>query len=219
MLFAARTGGRLFAADVWRVMRRLATRAGLPADLASRLGPRVIRHSFAALCLDTGGSLRDLQSAVATPTRAPPGDTTGPRSGFTARPRLSSSPHAKPGSRFRTVAWRPASLPRPEAQRAAGHTRPRLSRPGTDTMRSSISPVLLELTVLSGLIGSLTHPGNIFLSLRDCSATLGFSQRHATSSVSAPSATLTRPRRDDAATPGAGRQTHRTRGVGGTAFA
>jgi integrase/recombinase XerD len=63
-LFATRTGERLFAADVWRVVRRLATRAGLPADLTSRLGPRVMRHSFAALYLDVGGSLRDLQSAM-----------------------------------------------------------------------------------------------------------------------------------------------------------
>ena len=30
VLFATRTGGRLFAADIWRVMRHLATRAGLP---------------------------------------------------------------------------------------------------------------------------------------------------------------------------------------------
>lgn len=59
VLFATRTGGRLFAADVQRAVRRLATRAGLPVDLASRLGPRAIRHSFQALDLDDGGSLRD----------------------------------------------------------------------------------------------------------------------------------------------------------------
>ena len=49
VLFATRTAGRLFAADVRRVMRRLATRAGLPADQASHLGPRAIRHSSATL--------------------------------------------------------------------------------------------------------------------------------------------------------------------------
>ena len=49
VLFATRTGGRLFAADVRRVVRRLATRAGLPADQASHLGPRAIRHSLATL--------------------------------------------------------------------------------------------------------------------------------------------------------------------------
>jgi site-specific recombinase XerD len=64
VLFATRTGGRLFAADVWRAVRRLATRAGLPADLASHLGPRMMRHSFAALYLDAGRSLRDLQNAM-----------------------------------------------------------------------------------------------------------------------------------------------------------
>ena len=218
VLFATRTGGRLFAADVWHVVRRLATRAGLPADLTSHLGPRVMRHSFAALYLDAGRSLRDLQNAMgyADPRAARRYDR--PQQRHRAPPQLQPARQARdpgsgpwPGSRPHCRARRP--------QHATGHTRPRLSRPGTDTMRSSISPALLELTVLSGLIGTFTHPGNIFLSLRDCSATLGFSQRHATSSVSAPSATLTRPRRDDAATPGAGRQTHRTRGVGGTAFA
>src|SRR5579871_3625516 len=46
-LFATRTGRRLFTADVRRTLRRLATRAGLPADQARRLGPRAIRHSSA----------------------------------------------------------------------------------------------------------------------------------------------------------------------------
>ena len=64
VLFATRTGGRLFAADVWQAVRRLAARAGLPADLASHLGPRMMRHSFAALYLDAGRSLRDLQNAM-----------------------------------------------------------------------------------------------------------------------------------------------------------
>ena len=64
VLFATRTGGRLFAADVRQAVRRLATRAELPADLASHLGPRMMRHSFAALYLDAGRSLRGLQSAL-----------------------------------------------------------------------------------------------------------------------------------------------------------
>jgi integrase/recombinase XerD len=63
-LFATRTGGRLSAADVRHAMRRLAARADLPADLASHVGPRMMRHSFAALYLDAGRSLRDLQNAM-----------------------------------------------------------------------------------------------------------------------------------------------------------
>ena len=59
VLFATRTGGRLFAADVRRVVRRLATRAGLPAGQASHLGPRAIRHSSATLGPDAGGPLRE----------------------------------------------------------------------------------------------------------------------------------------------------------------
>jgi integrase/recombinase XerD len=63
-LFATSTGGRLFPADVWRLVRRLAARAGLPADLAGHLGPHAMRRSFALLYLDAGGSLRDLQNAL-----------------------------------------------------------------------------------------------------------------------------------------------------------
>jgi site-specific recombinase XerC len=47
-LFATRSGGRLFPADVRRTLHRLAARAGLPADQARRLGPRMIRHSATA---------------------------------------------------------------------------------------------------------------------------------------------------------------------------
>ena len=42
-LFATRTGGRLFDADVRSTLRRLAARADLPADQARHLGPRTIR--------------------------------------------------------------------------------------------------------------------------------------------------------------------------------
>jgi integrase/recombinase XerD len=64
VLFATTTGGRLYAADVWRVLRHLAKQAGLPADLTCHVGPRAMRQSFAALYLDAGGSLLDLQSAM-----------------------------------------------------------------------------------------------------------------------------------------------------------
>jgi integrase/recombinase XerD len=63
-LFATGTGARLFPADAWKLIRRLGTAAGLPADLVTRLGPHAMRHSFATLYLDAGGSLRDLQDAM-----------------------------------------------------------------------------------------------------------------------------------------------------------
>jgi integrase/recombinase XerD len=63
-LFATGTGGRLFPADVWHLIRRLGKAAGLPDDLVSHLGPHAMRHSFATLYLDAGGSLRDLQDAM-----------------------------------------------------------------------------------------------------------------------------------------------------------
>jgi site-specific recombinase XerD len=63
-LFATGSGRRLFPADVWRLVRRSAARAGLPDDLAGHLGPDALRHSFAALYLDAGGSLSDLQRVM-----------------------------------------------------------------------------------------------------------------------------------------------------------
>jgi integrase/recombinase XerD len=63
-LFATGPGRRLFPADVWRLVRRLAARAGLPDDLVGHLGPEALRHSFAALYLDAGGSLGDLQQVM-----------------------------------------------------------------------------------------------------------------------------------------------------------
>jgi site-specific recombinase XerD len=128
VLFATGTGGRLFAADVWRVVRRLATRAGLPADLTSHLGPRAMRHSFAALYLNAGRSLSDLQSAMgyADPraTRrydqarhTPVIDLAQPQQRHQARvPGSGPWPRGRPHCRAR----------RP--QHATGHTRPRLSR-------------------------------------------------------------------------------------------
>ena len=64
VLFATGTGRRLFPADVRRTVRRLAARAGLPADLASQLGPRMLQHTFAALYLQAGGSPGDLHHAM-----------------------------------------------------------------------------------------------------------------------------------------------------------
>ena len=111
VLFATRTGGRLFAADVWQVVRRLATRAGLPADLASHFGPRMMRHSFAALYLDSGRSLRDLANAMGY---ADPRTTQ--RYDQARLPGSGSWPRGRPHCR----AHRPQPVP--------GHNRPRLSR-------------------------------------------------------------------------------------------
>jgi site-specific recombinase XerC len=51
-LFATRAGRRLFPADVRRTLHRLAARAGLPADQARHLGPRMIRRSAVAAAAD-----------------------------------------------------------------------------------------------------------------------------------------------------------------------
>jgi len=49
---------------VWRLVRRLAAQAGLPDEVAGHLGPEAMRHSFAALYLDAGGSLSELQQVM-----------------------------------------------------------------------------------------------------------------------------------------------------------
>ena len=64
VLFTTASGARMFAADVWRLVRRIAKAAGLPAELIAHLCPHAMRHSFATLYLDSGGSLRDLQDAM-----------------------------------------------------------------------------------------------------------------------------------------------------------
>ena len=121
VLFATGSGGRLFAADVWRIVRRLARSAGLPADLAAHLGPSAMRRSFAALYLDTGGSLQNLQSAMghADPRttrryergRPARGHSSGPASaaacGYPSASACTLGPAARPGaSRAETTARR-----------------------------------------------------------------------------------------------------------------
>jgi integrase/recombinase XerD len=63
-LFATENARRMFPADIWQLIRRLGKTAGLPADLVSHLGPHAVRHAYATLYLDAGGSLRDLQDAM-----------------------------------------------------------------------------------------------------------------------------------------------------------
>jgi integrase len=61
-IFITRTGRRLDEPAAWRLVRRLAHRAGLPA--ADRLNPHSLRHSFVTAALDAGVSLRDVQDAA-----------------------------------------------------------------------------------------------------------------------------------------------------------
>jgi integrase/recombinase XerD len=76
VLFATATGRRLFGADVRRTVRRLATRADLPADLTSHLGPRALRRSYTTLYLQADGSLATSAVPWDTPIRAPQIGTT-----------------------------------------------------------------------------------------------------------------------------------------------
>ena len=62
-LFATETGRHLDRADVFRLVRRLAGRAGLPS--AGQLSPHSLRHSFATIARNNGVSLDDVQDAMA----------------------------------------------------------------------------------------------------------------------------------------------------------
>jgi integrase/recombinase XerD len=136
VLFPTGTGRRLFPADVRHTVLRLATRAGLPADLASHLGPRALQHTFATLYLQAGGSPGDLHHAIGH---------TDPR---TTRQYISAAPAARPGPlppRAARQPQDPAPWPRGRPhcrargpQRAAGRTG-RLSRSRPASRRDLVS--------------------------------------------------------------------------------
>ena len=64
VLFITGKGQPMLRREVWVLIRRLGKAAGLPPDLVAHLGPHAMRHAFATLYLDAGGSLRDLQDAM-----------------------------------------------------------------------------------------------------------------------------------------------------------
>jgi integrase/recombinase XerD len=58
-IFLDRTGKRMTEPSAWRLVRRLARRAGLPA--ADRLSPHSLRHSAITAALNAGVPFRDVQ--------------------------------------------------------------------------------------------------------------------------------------------------------------
>jgi integrase len=81
-LLLSNTGSRLDRHDAARIVARVARRAGLPKQIT----PRSLRHTMVTLALDAGVSMRDVQDAARTPTRAPPAATTGLGIPLTATP-------------------------------------------------------------------------------------------------------------------------------------
>ena len=61
-LFRTRTGRRVDEPAAWRIIRRLAARAGLAQ--AARINPHTLRHAFVTAALDAGVPLRDVQDAA-----------------------------------------------------------------------------------------------------------------------------------------------------------
>ena len=58
-VFLNRDGGRLAEPTVWRLIRRLARTAGIPA--ANQLSPHSLRHSAITAALNAGIPFRDVQ--------------------------------------------------------------------------------------------------------------------------------------------------------------
>ncbi len=61
-LFATASGKGLDRSEAWRLLRRLATQAGIPG--AGRISPHSLRHTYATIALDAGVPLRDLQDSM-----------------------------------------------------------------------------------------------------------------------------------------------------------
>jgi site-specific recombinase XerD len=61
-LFVDDQGRRMYEAQAWRLVRRLARRAGLKS--ASQLSPHSLRHTFATSLDDAGVPLQDIQDAM-----------------------------------------------------------------------------------------------------------------------------------------------------------
>lgn len=59
-LFLSRTGGRIERTAVWRMVRREATRRGVPG----KVSPHTLRHSFATHLLEGGADLRIVQELL-----------------------------------------------------------------------------------------------------------------------------------------------------------
>jgi site-specific recombinase XerC len=170
-LFVTRTGRRLFAADVRQTVSRIAARAGLPADQARHLGPRMIRRSFTTLYLQASESLRGLHSSPGQP--GPPAARRYEQARHTlashthpAAPRPRKPPsQLHPGDQARDPdpeSW-PQSRPHCGAgrpQHAARHTRPRLSRASSGGRIARARPALRRIVEGRGeLLLSLDRPG------------------------------------------------------------
>ena len=60
-LFLNQRGGRLTRQGLWGIVRKAATRAGIPAD---RVSPHVLRHSAATHMVERGADLRSVQQML-----------------------------------------------------------------------------------------------------------------------------------------------------------
>jgi integrase/recombinase XerD len=83
-LFATESGRRWTQPEVWKHLRVLARRAGLPQ--AATIKPHTLRHQFITDNLANGVPSRTSRTPCRTPTRAPPSATTGAADSSTTTP-------------------------------------------------------------------------------------------------------------------------------------
>jgi integrase-like protein len=102
-LFATGSGRRLDQPAAWRLLRRLATAAGI--DPVERVSPHGLRHGSVTLALDAYASLRDVQDAAG---HANPATTRGYD---TARGRLDRHPAYVVGAHLAAIPARAGALP------------------------------------------------------------------------------------------------------------
>ena len=87
-LFTTRTGARMGQPEAWKMIRRLAARAGL--DTAGQISPHSLRVAFITGAREAGVPSRTSRTPPGTPTPAPPAATTAAATPWTATPPMRS---------------------------------------------------------------------------------------------------------------------------------
>jgi integrase/recombinase XerD len=145
-IFLDRTGRRLDRHAAWRIVRRLARRAGITKPV----GPHTLWHAFIAAVSMPACRSETCKRRPHTPTRAPPCATTGPGSPLTGTP-PTSWPPSSPAQPDRPPTGRRPAHRHDHADLPFGMVRERVA---WARQRSAESPVWRPLSRVAPLRGS-----------------------------------------------------------------